>query len=119
MLTVHLHQLLFHGYHGIYPGEELIGNNFEVSLDVSYEAEREKMDDIAFLISYEDLYKIVQQRMSTPTPLLEELANGIMHKIKHRYTQVASIQITIFKLQAPIENFQGKVGISFFQKFDA
>lgn len=117
MLTVHLHNLLFHSYHGLYNGEELIGNDFEVNLDVTYDVNGADLDSLKYLISYEDLYKIVQNRMQVPTPLLEELANGIMHKIKHQYAQVESIRISIFKLKAPLLNFQGKVGVSFFQKF--
>jgi 7,8-dihydroneopterin aldolase/epimerase/oxygenase len=119
MLTVHLHQLIFYGYHGLYEGEETVCNSFEVNLDVSYDVKKEKLDNLKNLISYEDLYKIVHQRMHAPTPLLEELANGIMRKIKHEYAQVESIKISIYKLHAPIESFQGKVGISFFRKFDA
>jgi dihydroneopterin aldolase len=118
MLTVHLHNLLFHSYHGLYAGEEQIGNNFEVNLDVTYDASKEDLDSLKYLINYEDLYKIVQKRMEVPTPLLEELANGIMHRIKHQYARVESIRISIFKLKAPIEHFQGKVGVSFFQKFE-
>lgn len=117
MLTVHLHHLLFHSYHGLYDGEERIGNDFEVNLDVTYDVGGKDLDNLKYLISYEDLYKIVQKRMGVPTPLLEELANGIMHKIKHQYARVESIRISIFKLKAPIANFQGKVGVSFFQKF--
>jgi dihydroneopterin aldolase len=119
MLTVHLHNLHFHAYHGLYEGEERIGNDFEVNLDVTYDASKADLSNLKYLISYEELFKIVQNRMQVPTPLLEELANGIMHKIKHQYAQVESIRISIYKLKAPIESFQGKVGISFFQKFDA
>jgi len=118
MLTIHLHQLQFHAYHGLYPGEELIGNDFEVNLDVTYDPRQENLDDLQYLINYEDLFRIVQQRMNAPTPLLEELANGIMHKIKHQYAQVKSVGIKIYKLQAPISHYQGKVGISFFRKFE-
>ena len=118
MLTVHLHNLLFHSNHGVYEGEERIGNSFEVNLDVTYDVSKEDLASLKYLINYEDLFKIVQKRMQVPTPLLEELANGILHKIKHQYAQVESIRISIFKLKAPMEHFQGKVGVSFFQKFD-
>ncbi|MBZ5855951.1 dihydroneopterin aldolase [Flavihumibacter profundi] len=118
MLTVHLHNLHFYAFHGLYEGEETAGNNFEVNLDVTYHVRKGEMDDLKNLINYEDIYKIVQQRMSFATPLLEELASGILYKIKHEYAQVSAISISIFKLQAPIENFQGKVGITFFKNFE-
>lgn len=118
MLTVHLHQLHFYGYHGLYAGEELAGNSFEVNLDVTYDPSRSQMNNLATLISYEELFRIVQQRMNYPTPLLEELAQAIVMTIKHEFAQVLEIKISIFKLQAPIEQLQGKVGISFLRKFE-
>jgi dihydroneopterin aldolase len=118
MLTVHLHQLHFYGYHGLYAGEALAGNTFEVNLDVTYDPARSQMNDLATLISYEDLFRIVQQRMNYPTPLLEELAQAIVMAVKHQFAQVQEVKISIFKLQAPIEQLQGKVGISFLRKFE-
>jgi dihydroneopterin aldolase len=56
--------------------------------------------------------------MSVPTPLLEELAEGIIRKIRHEYSFVKEISISIFKLQPPIGGFQGKVGITLHKKFD-
>ena len=117
MLTVHLHKLVFHGFHGLYEGENLVGNDFEVSLDVSYEVRNEEMDNLNNLISYEDLFKVVESRMSVPTPLLEELAVSIMRKIRHKFPLVESIRISIYKLNAPIEKIQGKVGISIFKNY--
>lgn len=118
MLTVHLHHLHFYGYHGLYAGEELAGNSFEINLDVTYDPGRSQMNDLSALISYEDLFRIVQQRMNYPTPLLEELAQAIVMTIKHQFAQIQEVKISIFKLQAPIEQLQGKVGISFLRKFD-
>lgn len=117
MLTIHLHQLIFHGFHGLYPGEEKIGNDFEVTLDISYNVKKKKLDNLKNLISYEDLFQLVKYRMNVPTPLLEELADSIIRKISHEYPQVEEARITIYKLQAPIENFRGKVGITLFRKF--
>ncbi|ULQ57729.1 dihydroneopterin aldolase [Flavihumibacter rivuli] len=117
MLTVHLKDVIIHAYHGLYEGEERTGNNFEVNLSVSYEAKKGKLDDLKHLISYEDLFRIVQKRMNTPTPLLEELADGIICKIHQEYSQVQKVEISIFKLQAPITGMQGKVGITLVRKF--
>ena len=117
MLTVHLHQLIFHAFHGLYSGEEKIGNDFEVNLDISYHIKKKKLDNLKHLISYEDVFQIVKYRMNVPTPLLEELADSIIRKIGHEFPQVEEVRISIFKLQAPIENFQGKVGITLFRKF--
>lgn len=118
MLTVHLHQLVFHAFHGLYAGEEKTGNDFEVNLDVHYTVKKDKYDSLKHLISYEELFVIVQKRMALPSPLLEEVADSIIKKIHHQFGQVAKITISIYKLNAPIQQFKGKVGITLSRSFD-
>lgn len=118
MLTVHLHQLVFHSFHGLYDGEERVGNDFEVNLDVTYSVKKDKYDNLKHLINYEDLFYIVQKRMAIPTDLLEELADSIIRKIHHHYGNVAEIALSIHKLNAPIHQFSGKVGIRLVRRFN-
>jgi dihydroneopterin aldolase len=118
MVTVHLHQLIFHGFHGLYPGEEKIGNDFEVNLDVEYHVKKDKYDSLKHLVNYEEVYEIVKARMAVPTPLLEEIGDSIIGKIHHRFSNVTRITISIHKLNAPIQRFNGKVGISIDRIFD-
>lgn len=118
MVTVHLHKLIFHSFHGLYEGEDIIGNDFEVDLDVQYQVKKDKYDSLKHLVNYEEVYKIVKARMALSSPLLEEVANSIIHKIHHRFGNVTRIKISIYKLHAPIPHFNGKVGISLERIFD-
>ncbi|MDI3321052.1 dihydroneopterin aldolase [Pinibacter soli] len=118
MLTVHLEDLVFHAHHGVYSGESAVGNSFQVSLSVSYDEENIKLNDLQNVINYEDLYNIVKKKMAVPTPLLEEVAESIIRKIRHSYANIKKISITILKLNAPIEGIHGKVGITLTKKFD-
>jgi dihydroneopterin aldolase len=56
--------------------------------------------------------------MQHPTPLLEKLCDGIIRHIKHQYPFIREVDLSILKLQAPIHNFQGKVGVSMNKKFN-
>ncbi|MEP7278405.1 MAG: dihydroneopterin aldolase [Bacteroidota bacterium] len=118
MLTVHLSGLRFFAHHGIYDGEPETGGEFEVDVQVKYDEKAIKFDALKNVLSYEDLYHIVKKRMIVPTPLVEAVAESIIHKIRHEYSYVKEVNISIFKLQAPIEQFQGKVGITLQKKFD-
>jgi dihydroneopterin aldolase len=118
MLTVHLSDLKFFAHHGAYEGESTAGNEFEVHVLVKYEEKKLKLDDLKNVLNYEELFQLVRKRMSVPTPLLEELAEGIIRKIRHEYSFVKEVSISIFKLQPPIGSFQGKVGITLQKKFD-
>jgi len=118
MLTVHLTDLRFFAHHGVYDGEPEAGSEFEVHLLVRYDEKKIKFDNLKNVLNYEELYHIVKKRMAMPTPLIEEIAESIIRKIRHEYSFVKEISISIFKLQPPIENFQGKVGVTLQKKFD-
>ena len=117
MLTVHLSQLSFYAYHGFYEEERKLGNNYEVDITVTYDEGTKSLDDLNNLVNYEAIYEIVKKRMSIPSPLLEEVADSLISKIRHLYKQVNEISVSIFKLNPPIEGFQGKAGITLHKKF--
>jgi len=48
---------------------------------------------------------------------LEKICQGIILNIKHQHPSVSEIKISIFKLQAPIEHFVGKVGVTMHRSF--
>ena len=118
MLSVHLSELKFYAYHGFYEEERKLGNNYEVDITVKYDENTYRLDDLTNLVNYETIYEIVKKRMAIPTPLLEELAESLISKIRHQYKQVSEISVAIFKLQPPIENFQGKAGITLHKTFE-
>jgi len=118
MVTIHLHQLIMHAFHGLYAEEHRTGNNYEINLDVTYEEGSSKFETIQDTISYEDLFGIVKRRMQAPTPLLEKVCEGIIRKIKHEFPYVSEVAISMYKLQPPIEYLQGKVGVTMRKKFD-
>ena len=118
MLTVHLSDLRFFSHHGVHEGEPVTGGAFEVHLEVKYEEQQIKFDDLNNVLNYEELYHIVSKRMTMPSPLIEEVAESIISKIKHEYSFVREISVSIFKLHPPIENFHGKVGVTLQKKFE-
>jgi dihydroneopterin aldolase len=117
MLTVHLSNLSFYAYHGFYEEERKLGNNYELDITVTYDEGNKSLDDLNNLVNYESIYEIVKKRMSIPSPLLEEVADSLMNKIRHQYKQVTEISVSIFKINPPIEGFQGKAGITLKKTF--
>ncbi|MBS1915989.1 MAG: dihydroneopterin aldolase [Bacteroidetes bacterium] len=118
MVTVHLHNVVLFAYHGIYEHETKQGNTFEIDLDVTYDEASSDFSKIDEVINYENLFVIVQQRMAIATPLLEKVCDDIIQFIKEKYSSVKEISITLYKLQAPIKDFKGKVGVTLSRKFE-
>lgn len=119
MVTVRLHNLIFSGHHGVFKEELATGNTFEVHLDVMYDEKDRPFESLDTIVNYVNLFAIVKQRMLQPSPLLEKIADEIISKIKIQYPFIREVIISIYKLQAPIGNFQGKAGMTLQKKFDS
>ena len=117
MITIELQDLIFYEHHGIYEEERRVMNSFEVNLSVSYMDNSPVFERISDTISYVNLFRIVQEKMKEPVFLLEKICQGIILNIKHQYPAVSEVRISIFKLQAPIEHFVGKVGVTMHRSF--
>lgn len=112
-LTIHLHNLRFHAHHGLYEQEKIIGNEFEVSINIKHYPVTEKITSLAQTINYAAVYQVVKQRMKQPTELLETLAQEIGELILDQFEQAEEVSFFIKKLYPPIINFEGSVGITF------
>ena len=117
MVTVQLHKLIFSGRHGVFKEELATGNTFEVNLDVMYDEDTHPFGGLDSIVNYVNLFGIVKDRMHQPSPLLEKIADEIINKIREQYSFILEITISIYKLQAPIGNFQGKAGITLRRAF--
>lgn len=112
MVTVQLHNLIFSGRHGFFKEELATGNTFEVNLDVRYDESGRPFSGLDSIVNYVTLFDIVKERMHQPSPLLEKIAEEIIGRIVQHYPFVREVTLSIYKLQAPIGNFQGKAGMT-------
>jgi 7,8-dihydroneopterin aldolase/epimerase/oxygenase len=112
MTGVHLKNVKFHAHHGVYAGEEKTGGPFEVTLSVWYHSPL-AVTGLHQTVNYVELFDIINQRMQQPTALLETIATDVCDAVKNKFPFVDKIEISIDKLAPPIENFEGKTGITF------
>jgi 7,8-dihydroneopterin aldolase/epimerase/oxygenase len=118
MVVIELNQVRLHAFHGVYEGEKLTGSNYEINVRVTYDEGDSTFDDLKNTINYVEILEIVKQRMRVPTGLLEKVADDIIRTIKQQYPFTKEVSFTIYKLDAPVENFQGKIGVTLHKKFD-
>ena len=118
MVSVEIRNLILHAYHGVYEDEHKTGSAYEVNLEVKFDDNGSEFESLDDTINYEDLLSIVKQRMMVRNSLLEKVADGIIRKIKHQCPRAREIRLSIYKLQAPVENFQGKLGVTMYKRFD-
>jgi 7,8-dihydroneopterin aldolase/epimerase/oxygenase len=116
LLSIHLHNLQFFAHHGLYDEEKILGNTFEINVDVELH-KNERVEKLNETINYVQIYQIIKKRMKLASPLLETVAYDLVDEIKELSTQTKSIYISIKKLNPPIENFIGSVGVSIKKEF--
>lgn len=119
MITIELRNIELHAYHGIFPGEEKTGSPYIVNCEVTYDEKDRNFDNISDTISYADLFGIIKKSMSVPVGLIEKVCDSIITHIRHQYPFITEIDLSIYKLKAPIEEFNGKVGVRMNRKFNA
>lgn len=118
MISIELIDVQLHAFHGIYDGEDKIGNPYLINLSVQYNEGKADLNDINNTINYVDLYEIVTQRMRISSGLLEAVCEKIIKRIKEQYPFVKEVTLSLQKLQPPLLNFQGRVGVTMTKKFN-
>ena len=116
MFTIHLNKLKIFAYHGVHAEEAIIGTDFEVSVTVSFNAPK-KIEQLNDTINYVTIYEIIKLHFAQPEKLLETLAQNITQEIHKIDSRITSINITIDKLNAPISNFIGTVGVTYSKSY--
>jgi len=117
MIVVHLHDLHFNSFHGIHEEEKILGNDYVIDASVEFHEELHVINSINDTINYTDIYNIIRERMSVPTPLLETIVMEIGNEIHNEFPQVRCINISIKKMYPPIEGIQGAAGVNWQRRF--
>jgi len=118
MMCIELKDIRIYANHGLHRGESITGNTYNINLIVKYEEGNKIFYELQSTVNYEKLYEIVKQRMQVPTPLLETVCDEIIKQIKFDFTFITEVMISIYKIQAPIENFEGQVGVTLHKIFN-
>lgn len=103
MAVVGLEGMKFHGPHGFYPEEEVLGNEFLIDIYISVNTSRAAlMDDLGATVNYETVYLMVQSEMKKSAQLIETLADRIISRINDFYDSIGGVKIVIRKLNPPL-----------------
>jgi len=110
-MRISLNKLLFVGYHGLYPEEKKLGNNYSVEIDIDFNPKQSIIDQLDQTIDYVHVYAIVKKWMEIPTPLLETLVGKIADDILSSQPLANRVFVKITKLHLPISFFEGNVSV--------
>lgn len=101
IVHISLENARFFGYHGFYPEEQLIGNEFFLSIITQYHFTETQTEELGNTVNYEALYEIAKQAMAIPKKLLETVAHTILDEIRNRFPDIIHIKVEIIKVNPP------------------
>lgn len=101
IVQVNLEDLRFYSYHGFYPEEQILGNEYFVNIKTSFDGSKLMDDELENTINYEQLYSIATIAMKNPRKLLETVADEILENIKLEFQYLTSIEVSICKVNPP------------------
>ena len=112
MLSIHLHQIQIHAYHGLYEEEKVLGNDFVIDLTVRYHPASLPIRQLEQTIDYVALHELVKKHMQHATPLLETVISTIAMDILAQFSLCEQVDISIRKQHPPIAQMTGATGVS-------
>jgi dihydroneopterin aldolase len=101
----------------MYAEERKVGNQFEIDLAVSYKVPKHIITSIEQTVNYVEIYRIVEERFSEYKNLLETCAMEICEALHEQFSEIRRVSISIKKINPPITNFTGSVGVFYSKEF--
>jgi dihydroneopterin aldolase len=98
---ISLEDVRFYSPIGFYEEEQVLGNEFYVSVSVSFPFQNPDSENLENTVNYEELYAILVEVMSPRRKLLESAAEDILNRIVEEYANVQQIEVAIRKINPP------------------
>lgn len=100
MLTVSLHGIRIDAYHGLYAEEQVLGNRFEVDVDVHMPTVGE--EELPF-VDYTLIRSVVAEVFLEKGQLLEKFVLQIHQSLRRHIAGAEKIKVAVRKLAPPME----------------
>jgi len=117
-IRIDLENLRFYSYHGFYPEEQLLGNEYSLSIKTSFTDHYLNNDELENTVNYEQLYAIARNSMGKPRKLLETVAHEMLDSIKEQFPKLNNIEVSICKLNPLFggDKAQARVSLIWYNK---
>jgi dihydroneopterin aldolase len=96
--TIAINDARFYSPIGYYPEEQVTGNEFYVSIEVSYRYNTASGDDLTNTLNYEQLYAVIAQVMRPKRALIESAVEEMMDRLLLKFDFLERVEISIIKI---------------------
>ena len=115
-MHIYLNDLIFNGFHGVYPAEKKIGNTFKVDVRIQMTPTTKTIHKLEDTIDYVEVYALIQKIMAVPTPLLETIVANIADQILTANPLAELVYVKITKQQLSVPYFEGTTSVELERK---
>ncbi|MBB3114147.1 dihydroneopterin aldolase [Paenibacillus phyllosphaerae] len=108
----------FFGYHGVFPEENRLGQQFIVDVDLFMDlSQAAQTDDLEATINYAELHGFVKEIVTGPPfKLIEALAGSIASQLLAAYTSINEVTVRVTKPHPPFEIYFDGVTVELHRK---
>lgn len=100
----------FYGYHGVFPEENRLGQQFIVDVELLMDMQRAALtDELQYALDYSELHSFVKAIVEGPPfKLIEALTAQVASKVLEHYTMVNEVTVRVTKPHPPFDvHFDG------------
>jgi dihydroneopterin aldolase len=108
MCCIKVKDLRFYSYHGFYQEEQILGNEYFVSIETLLPLQSQLNDNLENTLNYESLYEIAKTEMKRSQKLLETVASNILHQALKLNSNIEKIKVEICKINPPFGGDKAK-----------
>ncbi|QHW35127.1 dihydroneopterin aldolase [Paenibacillus rhizovicinus] len=115
-----LRGMRFFGYHGVFPEENKLGQQFYVDLTIRLDlSEAAATDNLEATVNYAEIHTLVKKVVEGPPfKLIEALAGHIASTVLDAYTSVNEVTVSVTKPNPPFEIYFDGVTVELCRKRD-
>lgn len=101
-----------YAHHGCLPEETIIGSDYLVTVSVNANLKKAaKSDGLLDTVDYVHINHIVKQEMKMPSKLLEHVGQRILNRIFSELSIVKKAEVSVSKINPPIDGDVEKVTV--------
>jgi dihydroneopterin aldolase len=103
MDKLHMEDIVFYGYHGVFKEENTLGQVFQVSISAELDLKQAGVhDDLNQTIHYAEVYEAIKAIVEGPPfKLIEAVAEAIASRLLANYAKIESITVRVRKPNPP------------------
>lgn len=110
---IHVNDMEFYGYHGVFPEENKLGQRFRLTVSLAVDLSKAgETDELEYTVHYGEVYEVCRAVVEgPPKKLVEAVAEEVASRILSQFSLVKGIRVQMIKPDPPIPGHYRSVAI--------